>query len=201
MPIWYVHLKFISPSVQFKDPCIKFFSWIANIWLADLVLVTQFSFCQWLLYSCNLHFLHIVLFFHYQMLQSASEFTTAVQALFATQEQSITANSLASGDHLCFVGSGREQEDQYTFMVVAHFLQRHSQYVSICRGGYIGESGSLLLFIHDACYSQHSPARGSGECCELSQQGMGSTRRWYISEQMKSVLKCFKRLTFKMPRI
>ena len=77
------------------------------------------------------------------MLQSASEFTTAVQALFATQEQSITANSLASGDHLCFVGSGREEEDQYTFMVVAHFLQRHSQYVSICRGGYIGESGSL----------------------------------------------------------
>jgi len=74
------------------------------------------------------------------MLQSPSEFATAVQALLATQEQAVSSNALAGGDHLCFIGSGREQEDQYMFMVIAHFLQRHSLYVSVCRGGYEGWS-------------------------------------------------------------
>lgn len=70
------------------------------------------------------------------MLQSPSEFATAVQALLATQEQAINSNALTAGEHLCFIGSGREQEDQYTFMVIAHFLQRHSLFVSVCAGGY-----------------------------------------------------------------
>jgi TBC1 domain family member 23 len=72
------------------------------------------------------------------MLQSPSEFMTAVQALLATQEQALTNSAAAAGEHLCFVGSGREDEDQYVHMVVAHFLQRHSQYVSIVSGGYAG---------------------------------------------------------------
>ena len=44
-----------------------------------------------------------------------------------------------SGEHLCFLGSGREQEDQYVNMVVAKFLQRHVRYVSLARGGFLGE--------------------------------------------------------------
>lgn len=78
------------------------------------------------------------------MLQSPSEFSTAVEALFATQQQAISSNSLAGGEHLCFMGSGREEEDQYTYMVVANFLQRHSHYVSTLRGGYAGNSHKLL---------------------------------------------------------
>ena len=46
--------------------------------------------------------------------------------------------SVAGGEHLCFIGSGREEEDQYVNMVVAHFLQRNSQYVSVASGGYAG---------------------------------------------------------------
>ena len=57
------------------------------------------------------------------MLQEPEEFQTAVAALFATQEQAIEAGSNAGGEHLCFVGSGREVEDQYVNMVVANFLQ------------------------------------------------------------------------------
>lgn len=72
------------------------------------------------------------------MLQSPSEFMTAVQALLATQEQALTNSAAAAGEHLCFIGSGREDEDQYVHMVVAHFLQRHSQYVGIVSGGYAG---------------------------------------------------------------
>jgi len=74
------------------------------------------------------------------MLQSPPEFATAVQALLATQERAISTNALAGGDHLCFMGSGREAEDQYMFMVIAHFLQRRTPYVSVCRGGYAGKS-------------------------------------------------------------
>ncbi len=48
------------------------------------------------------------------------------------------SESMASGEHLCFIGSGREEEDQYMYMVVANFLQKNTQYVSVARGGYAG---------------------------------------------------------------
>ncbi|XP_032227094.2 TBC1 domain family member 23 isoform X2 [Nematostella vectensis] len=70
------------------------------------------------------------------MLQAPAEFATAAQALFATQKQSIAAGSVAGGEHLCFMGSGREEEDQYVHMVIANFLQRKAKYVSLARGGY-----------------------------------------------------------------
>lgn len=47
--------------------------------------------------------------------------------------------SSAAGEHLCFMGSGREAEDKYVRMVVAYFLQRNTKYVSIALGGYRGE--------------------------------------------------------------
>ena len=57
------------------------------------------------------------------MLQAPDEFSTAVQALFSSQQQAMEAKSVAGGEHLCFMGSGREAEDQYVNMVVANFLQ------------------------------------------------------------------------------
>jgi len=70
------------------------------------------------------------------MLQNPAEFSVAVQALFDTQRQAMAAGSLAGGEHLCFLGSGREEEDQYVHMVVANVLQRNTQYISVARGGY-----------------------------------------------------------------
>lgn len=43
------------------------------------------------------------------------------------------------GEHLCFLGSGREQEDQYANMVIAKFLQKSIPYVSLARGGFLGK--------------------------------------------------------------
>ncbi|XP_044255640.1 TBC1 domain family member 23 [Tribolium madens] len=71
------------------------------------------------------------------MLQEPSAFTTAVQGLLSAQKQALAHNSSAGGEHLCFLGSGRNEEDQYTHMVVASFLQKHTQYVSLLTGGYI----------------------------------------------------------------
>lgn len=76
------------------------------------------------------------------MLQNPTEFNSAVDALFSTQKQAIAAGSVAGGEHLCFMGSGREEEDQYVHMVVANFLQKGHQYVSVARGGHAA--------IHDA---------------------------------------------------
>ncbi|CAH1159602.1 unnamed protein product [Phaedon cochleariae] len=71
------------------------------------------------------------------MLQEPSAFATAVQGLLSAQRQALAHKSNAGGEHLCFLGSGRNEEDQFTHMVVASFLQKHTQYVSLLSGGYI----------------------------------------------------------------
>ena len=74
----------------------------------------------------------------FQMLQEPAAFATAVQGLLQAQRQALAVGSHAGGEHLCFLGSGRQEEDQYTHMVVASFLQKHTQYVSMVASGYQG---------------------------------------------------------------
>jgi hypothetical protein len=73
-----------------------------------------------------------------QMLQEPVQFSTAVQGLLLAQKEALSVGSLAGGEHLCFVGSGREEEDQYVNMVVSSFLQRHVPKVGLLSGGYQG---------------------------------------------------------------
>lgn len=70
------------------------------------------------------------------MLQEPAAFATAVQGLLQAQRQALAVGSQAGGEHLCFLGSGRQEEDRYTHMVVASFLQKHTQYVSMITSGY-----------------------------------------------------------------
>lgn len=70
------------------------------------------------------------------MLQEPAAFATAVQGLLQAQRQALAVGSQAGGEHLCFLGSGRQEEDRYTHMVVASFLQKHTQYVSMVANGY-----------------------------------------------------------------
>lgn len=89
------------------------------------------------------------------MLQEPVAFATAIQGLLRAQRQSIEANSNAGGEHLCFMGSGRTEEDQYTHMVIASFLQKSTQYVSMLTGGftaiheYFGDHMTDCLEDHD----------------------------------------------------
>lgn len=76
------------------------------------------------------------------MLQDPKEFAGTADGLLTTQKQAIEAGSTAGGEHLCFMGSGHEEEDKYVRMVVAYFLQRNIKYVSIAFGGYESECGS-----------------------------------------------------------
>ncbi|XP_076804754.1 TBC1 domain family member 23-like [Clavelina lepadiformis] len=89
---------------------------------------------------------HLLTAFHLDatlMLREPTEFDAALTSLFAAQEQAIQAGSTAGGEHLCFIGSGTDDEDQYMYMVVANLLQKHQTYVSVARGGY----ASLLDYL------------------------------------------------------
>ncbi|KAL4656870.1 TBC1 domain family member 23 isoform X1 [Arapaima gigas] len=83
---------------------------------------------------------HLATAFHLDsdlMLQNPSEFSLSVKSLLEAQKQSLESGSFASGEHLCFMGSGREEEDMYMNMVLAHFLQKNKEYVSIAKGGFM----------------------------------------------------------------
>jgi hypothetical protein len=67
------------------------------------------------------------------LLHSPTDFSTAMNRLCDKVKQM----GGDTGSHLCFLGSGREQEDQYMNMALAKFLQQSIPYVSIVRGGYL----------------------------------------------------------------
>ncbi len=69
-----------------------------------------------------------------QLLHSPKDFVVVADRLWGR----VKRVGLDSGEHLCFLGSGREQEDQYVTMVVAKFLQKSVPYVSLARGGFLG---------------------------------------------------------------
>lgn len=70
------------------------------------------------------------------MIQEPEAFNTAIQGLLSSRQQSIDMKSNAGGDHLCFMGSGKEEEDQYIHMIISLFLQKNHGYVSQLSGGY-----------------------------------------------------------------
>jgi hypothetical protein len=41
-------------------------------------------------------------------------------------------------DHICFIGSGTEEEDATMMMVISRFLQKNIPYISYVDGGYKG---------------------------------------------------------------
>ncbi|XP_069493342.1 TBC1 domain family member 23 isoform X2 [Ambystoma mexicanum] len=90
------------------------------------------------------------------MLQNPGEFALSVKSLLEAQKQSIESGSIAGGEHLCFMGSGREEEDMYMNMVLAHFLQKNKEYVSIAKGGF------MALQQHLADINVDGPENGYG---------------------------------------
>uniref|UniRef100_A0A8C5LQT9 TBC1 domain family member 23 n=1 Tax=Leptobrachium leishanense TaxID=445787 RepID=A0A8C5LQT9_9ANUR len=90
------------------------------------------------------------------MLQNPGEFSLSVKSLLEAQKQSIESGSVAGGEHLCFMGSGREEEDMYMNMVLAHFLQKNKEYVSLAKGGF------MVLQQHLADINVDCPDNGYG---------------------------------------
>lgn len=91
------------------------------------------------------------------MLQEPNAFNTAVQGLLNAQRQALAAGSLAAGEHLCFVGSGRTVEDSYAHMVVASFLKRNTKHVSMLDGGFVAIHDYFGPHMTD-CLEEHNPS-------------------------------------------
>lgn len=91
------------------------------------------------------------------MLQEPNAFNTAVQGLLNAQRQALAAGSLAAGEHLCFVGSGRTEEDSYAHMVVASFLKRNTKHVSMLDGGFVAIHDYFGPHMTD-CLEEHNPS-------------------------------------------
>ncbi|KAM3933300.1 TBC1 domain family member 23 isoform 2-T2 [Leptodactylus fuscus] len=102
------------------------------------------------------------------MLQNPGEFALSVKSLLEAQKQSIESGSVAGGEHLCFMGSGREEEDMYMNMVLAHFLQKNKEYISIAKGGF------MVLQQHLADINVEGPDTGYGHWI-VSTSGSRST--------------------------
>ncbi|XP_054458314.1 TBC1 domain family member 23 isoform X1 [Anoplopoma fimbria] len=119
------------------------------------------------------------------MLQNPSEFALSVKSLLEAQKQSLESGSIASGEHLCFMGSGREEEDMYMNMVLAHFLQKNKEYVSIAKGGFMalqkhlvdmnieGLDSSYLNWIVSTSGSHSSLSSADGESLMSPGDGKG----------------------------
>ncbi|KAI5642667.1 rab-GTPase-TBC domain-containing protein [Phthorimaea operculella] len=91
------------------------------------------------------------------MLQEPNAFNTAVQGLLNAQRHALAAGSLAAGEHLCFVGSGRTEEDSYAHMVVASFLKRNTKHVSMLDGGFVAIHDYFGPHMTD-CLEEHNPS-------------------------------------------
>uniref|UniRef100_A0A8C0UZI6 TBC1 domain family member 23 n=1 Tax=Cyanistes caeruleus TaxID=156563 RepID=A0A8C0UZI6_CYACU len=91
------------------------------------------------------------------MLQNPSEFAQSVKSLLEAQKQSIESGSIAGGEHLCFMGSGREEEDMYMNMVLAHFLQTKSSVILVVFNGLL-----TALQQHLADINVEGPENGYG---------------------------------------
>lgn len=90
------------------------------------------------------------------MLADPAAFAVAVAALMEAQQQALRAGSVAGGQHLCFLGSGRDEEDRYVHMVVASFLQKHHQFVSLANGGFRALHALLLAEKKEKYLLEHS---------------------------------------------
>lgn len=124
------------------------------------------------------------------MLQNPSEFAQSVKSLLEAQKQSIESGSIAGGEHLCFMGSGREEEDMYMNMVLAHFLQKNKEYVSIANGGFMALQQHLADINVDGPESGygHWIASTSGSRSSISSSVDGESSNGLNDRGMKSLV-------------
>ena len=67
---------------------------------------------------------------------------------------------------MCFTGSGRDEEDQYVHMVVASFLQKHHQFVSLAFGGY---QSLHQLIVTNSDYEKYLIDHNKKQCIACTQ--------------------------------
>lgn len=126
------------------------------------------------------------------MLSDPTAYSIAVQALFTAQKLMVEAGK--AGEHICFMGSGREEEDQYVNMVVASFLQKQVTYISQVRGGYAALHDLISEESHlDEHLIEHN-VQQCLQCISLNNSNKSGSNMTSDSDDSKESTSFFSRL-------
>lgn len=71
-------------------------------------------------------------FLDLQIVDEPDQFHNAMSSLLQFKDDNCPK------DHICFVGSGLEEDDSYMMMVISRFLQHNREHISYVDGGYKG---------------------------------------------------------------
>ena len=98
---------------------------------------------------------HLAVAYHLDcnlMLEESKAFKLSVDNLLETQwavfseENGNGVGESAGCGHLCFMGSGHLEDDQYMHMAVASLLQKNTKYVSILTGNNVIRTATFTFF-------------------------------------------------------
>lgn len=87
-------------------------------------------------------------------------------------------------DHICFLGSGREEEDQFMVMAISRFLHQNYEHISYANGGYAALHSILFEIGNLQKLSNHF---NKAECieCKRMPQKVESRKGTSIFERLK----------------
>lgn len=122
------------------------------------------------------------------MLQDPAQFSTACSALLAFHQTSVGAGQ---GEHLVFLGDGREGEVEDNMnMAVSRFLQQHTKFISLLEGGYLSlHSGNSAINANSQCLvKSESGSRESVSSPEHGRLDLFKVNLKSKSENLKSSL-------------
>lgn len=105
--------------------------------------------------------------FQAKIVEDPEKFNIAMSSLMKFKEDNYPK------DHICFLGSGREEEDQFTNLAIAKFLQQNFEHTSYAGGGYRGLHQMLSDAGNLAKLSNHFKKNECAECNAEGQKGEG----------------------------
>jgi hypothetical protein len=110
-----------------------------------------------------------------------ASFNIAMSSLLKFKEDSCPK------DHICFVGSGLEEDDSYMMMVISKFLQQKQEHISYVDGGYKALHSLLADISALTKLSNHFSPSDCKECSTVKKTSVSSG--WSVMERMKSAVK------------
>uniref|UniRef100_A0A914CLG7 TBC1 domain family member 23 n=1 Tax=Acrobeloides nanus TaxID=290746 RepID=A0A914CLG7_9BILA len=115
------------------------------------------------------------------LVDDPEKFQIAMKSLLQFKEESHPS------DHICFIGSGLEEDDSYMMMVISRFLHQNIKHISYVDGGYKALHSMLKDTKNLEKLSNHfNPI----ECRECNAQDKApASSGWSIMERMKQAMK------------
>ncbi|KAI1731989.1 rab-GTPase-TBC domain-containing protein [Ditylenchus destructor] len=117
------------------------------------------------------------------------KFTMAMTSLIQFKDDSCKT------DHICFIGSGLEEDDSYMMMVISRFLHQNKDHISYVDGGYkalhalLADTGNLSKLSNHFNLHDFKCAE-----CTGANNKSAESKGWSLMERMKKVVASQKNL-------